>query len=60
MGTSALSAGAKCIAEGTSCGEGLTFHKRQYCLQLRDMKGCEKIAEENWATQRKLGHVSCK
>jgi hypothetical protein len=55
-GTSALAAGAKCVAEATkSCAKGLALHKRQYCVQLRDMNGCEKIAEENWKTLIKFG-----
>lgn len=60
MATSALASAASCIAEATSCAEGLKYHKRAYCLQLRDMKGCERTATENWKTQLKLGHIKCK
>lgn len=59
-GISALNAAAKCIAEGDSCDAGLEYHKRVYCLQLRDMKGCERIATQNWDTQKQLGHLTCK
>lgn len=58
--TSSLSAAAKCVAEGESCAAGLAYHKRAYCLQLRDMKGCEKTATQNWDTQKTLGHLTCK
>lgn len=57
---STLAAGVKCIAEGTSCKDALPYHIRHYCYQLRDMSGCEKIATENWETQKKLGQLHCK
>lgn len=57
---STLSEGVKCIAETTTCAEALPYHKRQYCHQLHDMKGCEKTAQENWDTMKKLGHLTCK
>lgn len=57
---STLGAAVKCIAEGSSCKEALSYHVRQYCYQLRNTTNCERIATENWETKKKLGQLTCK
>lgn len=60
MGTTALNAAAKCVAESSSCKDGLAYYKRAYCMQLRDMDHCAKFGEDSWNSQLKAGHIVCK
>jgi hypothetical protein len=60
IGKGALESGAKCVAEATTCAEGLKYYKRYYSVALRGSPNTDKIATESWGTLIKQGQIKCK